>query len=201
MISGHRRRALSGICAIATIAAGGVFGGVACAQALDADELLATLARVARSTATFEETRTMAALTTPIVRRGTLRYVRPDQLEMVVTAPAPERIEINGDNVTMESRSGTRRVRLAQFPAAAVWVESVRATLAGDRQALHRYFRVRVTGRMDAWTLELTPFDNELADVVNRIVITGTQDQVIRIEIEERGGDRSVMVITANDRR
>jgi hypothetical protein len=176
-------------------------GGVAFAQALPANELLATLARVARSTATFEETRTLAALTTPIVRRGTLRYARPDQLEMVVTTPAPERIEINGDNVTMESRSGTRRVRLAQFPAAAVWVESVRATLAGDQQALQRYFRVRVSGRIAEWTLELTPFDNELADVVNRIVITGAQDVVNRIEVEERSGDRSVMVITANDRR
>jgi hypothetical protein len=101
----------------------------------------------------------------------------------------------------MESRSGTRRVRLTQFPAAAVWVESVRATLAGDRQALHRYFRVRVTGSIAAWTLELTPFDNELADVVNRIVISGTQDVLNRIEIEERGGDRSVMTITVNDRR
>jgi len=201
MISGHRRRALSELGVIAAIAAGGVFGGAAFAQALDANELLATLARVARSTATFEETRTMAALTTPIVRRGTLRYARPDQLEMVVTSPAPERIEINGDNVTMESRIGVRRVRLTQFPAAAVWVESVRATLAGDQQALQRYFRVRVTGRMAAWTLELTPFDNELADVVSRIVITGTQDLVNRIEIEERSGDRSVMVISANDRR
>jgi Outer membrane lipoprotein carrier protein LolA-like len=201
MISGHRRRALSALGAIAAIAAGEVFGGAALAQALDANELLAALARVARSTATFEETRTIAALTVPIVRRGTLRYVRPDQLEMVVTAPAAERIEISGDNVIMESRSGTRRVRLTQFPAAAIWVESVRATLAGDQQALNRYFRVRATGRMAAWTLELTPFDNELADVVNRIVITGVQDLVNRIEIEERSGDRSVMVITANDRR
>jgi hypothetical protein len=130
-----------------------------------------------------------------------LRYARPDQLEMVVTSPAPERIEINGDNVTMESRSGVRRGRLTQFPAAAAWVESVRATLAGDQQALQRYFRVQVAGRMAAWTLELTPFDNELADVVNRIVITGTQDHVNRIEVEERSGDRSVMVISANDRR
>jgi hypothetical protein len=82
-----------------------------------------------------------------------------------------------------------------------VWVESVRATLAGDRQALHRYFRVRATGQMAAWTLELTPFDNDLADVVNRIVITGTQDRLNRIEIEERGGDRSLMVISTSDRR
>jgi hypothetical protein len=201
MTSGHRRRALNALGAIAAIAAGEIFGGAAFAQALDASELLGTLARVARSTATFEETRTIAALTAPIVRRGTLRYVRPDQLEMVVTAPVPERIEISGDNVTMESRNGTRRVRLTQFPAAAVWVESVRATLAGDQQALNRYFRVRASGRMAAWTLELTPFDNELADVVDRIVITGTQDLVNRIEIKERSGDRSVMVITANDRR
>ena len=201
MTSGHPRPALSAICAIVAIAAAEAFGSAAFAQTLDPAELLAALARVARSTATFEETRTMAALTTPIVRRGTLRYVRPDQLEMVVRTPVPERIEINGDSVTFESRSGTKRVRLTQFPAAAAWVESVRATLAGDQQALHRYFRVRVTGRMAAWTLELIPFDNELADLVSRIAITGTEDQLTRIDIDERGGDRSVMVITAIDRR
>ena len=201
MISGHRRRTLSVSCVIATVVVAAAFGGVACAQGLEPAELLTMLARVARSTATFEETRTVAALTTPIVRQGTLRYVRPDQLEMVVRMPAPERIEINGDNVTFESRSGTRRVRLSQFPAAAVWVESVRATLAGDQRALARYFRVRATGRLAAWTLELTPFDNELADSVNRISITGTQDQVTRIDVDERGGDRSVMVITATDSR
>jgi outer membrane lipoprotein-sorting protein len=200
MIFGRLRRARDAICAFGLVAAG-LFAGPASAQTLDLAQLLTALAGVASSTATFEETRTVAALTTPIVRRGTLRYVRPDRLEMIVASPAPERIEINGEQLTLESGSGTKRVRLSEFPAAAAWVESVRATLAGDHPALGRYFHVRATGRMAAWTLELTPLDNELAGFVSRITIVGREARLTRIEIDERGGDRSVMAIAATDRR
>ena len=173
----------------------------ASAQAILVTELLAGLAGVERSSATFEETRTVAALTAPIVRRGSLRYVRPDSLEMVVVSPTPERIEIKGEQLTLESRSGTKRVRLSELPAVAAWVESVRATLAGDHDALRRYFDVRASGSMAAWALELTPLDNELASFVSRIKIDGTQARVTRIEISERAGDRSVMTIAATDGR
>ena len=171
------------------------------AQTLDVAELLPVLARVERSTAAFEETRFIAALTAPIVRRGTLRYMRPDFLEMVVQSPAPERVEIKGDALTLESRGDVKRLRVSEFPAIAAWIESVRATLAGDGRALGRYFRVGASGRMTAWTLELVPLDTELAGVVSRIAISGTQAQLTRIEIVERGGDRSLMTITAMDRR
>ena len=171
------------------------------AQTLDVAELLTMLARVERSTATFEETRFIAALTAPIVRRGTLRYVRPDFLEMVVQSPAPERVEIKGDELTLEARGDIRRLRVSEFPAIAGWIESVRATLAGDQRTLGRHFRIGGSGRMAAWTLELVPVDSELAGVVSRIAISGMQAQLTRIEIAERGGDRSLMMITATDRR
>jgi hypothetical protein len=133
------------------------------AQTLEVAELLAMLGQVERSTATFEETRFIAALTAPIVRRGTLRYVRPDFLEMVVQSPAPERLEIKGDALTLEARGDVRR--------------------------------------MAAWMLELIPMDSELAGVVSRIAISGTQAQLTRIEIVERAGDRSVMLITPTQRQ
>ncbi len=69
MTSGPRR-APSRLCAIAVLALVLATGTVAVAQPLDAADLLASLAQVARSSATFEETRTLAALTAPIVRRG-----------------------------------------------------------------------------------------------------------------------------------
>ena len=171
------------------------------AQTLDVAELLTLLARVERSTATFEETRFIAALTVPLVRRGTLRYVRPDLLEMVVQSPVPERIEIKGDELTLEARGDVRRLRVSEYPAIAAWIESVRATLAGDARTLGRHFRIGARGRLTAWTLELVPIDAELAGVVNRIAISGMQAQLTRIEIMERGGDHSLMLITATERR
>lgn len=173
----------------------------ALAQSLAVAELLTALARVERSSATFEETRFIAALTSPIVRRGTLRYVRPDFLEMVVQSPAVERMEVKGDELTLDSRGSIKRLRVSEFPAIAAWIDGLRATLAGDQQALGRHFRVSASGRMTAWTLELVPFEGDLAQVVSRITIGGVHAQLTRIEVAERNGDHSVMLITGVDRR
>jgi len=109
---------------------------VAPCWAIDPAEVLAALARVERSDATFEETRHIAALTAPVVRRGTLKYVRPGELEMVVDTPVREVIRVAGPSLVIERRGEAREIRLSDMPAIAGWVESVRSTLAGDMSAL-----------------------------------------------------------------
>ena len=176
-------------------------GLVPAVHALEVTELLAMLARVERSSATFEETRTIAALTMPLVRHGRLHYVRPGWLEMTVDAPIRERILIAGDRLTIAGRNGTREILLSDIPAAAAWVEGVRATLSGDAALLGRYFRVRATGELSQWTLELTPVEQDASAFIVRMKISGAQVQLSRIEIDERGGDRSVMLIAPADRK
>jgi len=166
------------------------------ALALEPGEVLAGLARVERSDATFEETRHIAALTAPVVRRGTLRYVRPSDLEMVVQTPVPERVRVSGTTLTIEGRNGVREVRLGDMPAIAGWVESVRATLAGDVPALGRHFTVRASGDISRWQLDLTPLSTELAAFVTRVTISGANAQIGRIDVIEASGDRSEMVVS-----
>jgi len=166
------------------------------ALALEPGEILAGLARVERSDATFEETRHIAALTAPVVRRGTLRYVRPSDLEMVVQTPVPERVRVSGTTLTIEGRNGVREVRLGDMPAIAGWVESVRATLAGDVPALGRHFTVRASGDISRWQLDLTPLSVELAAFVTRVTISGANAQIGRIDVIEASGDRSEMVVS-----
>jgi len=166
------------------------------ALALEPGEVLAGLARVERSDATFEETRHIAALTAPVVRRGTLRYVRPSDLEMVVQTPVPERVRVSGTTLTIEGRNGVREVRLGDMPAIAGWVESVRATLAGDVPALGRHFTVRASGDISRWQLDLTPLSAELAAFVTRVTISGANAQIGRIDVIEASGDRSEMVVS-----
>ncbi len=83
------------------------------AGAFDMAELMTLMARVETSSVAFEETKQVAALTAPIVRRGTLRYDRPDHLEMRVETPYFERMDINGNTLTIESKRGIRQVDLA----------------------------------------------------------------------------------------
>jgi outer membrane lipoprotein-sorting protein len=131
-----------------------------------------------------------------LTRRGTLAFDRPDRLEMRVERPYPERIEINGDTLTMETRRGRSQVSVASQPLLAAWVESLRSTLAGDAAALSAHFRVALAGNADRWTLELTPLDPSLRSIVRSIRIAGAGAQVARYEIEEQQGDRTVVVVT-----
>jgi len=165
------------------------------AQGFDLTELMALLARVETSQVAFEETKHVAVLTTPIVRRGTLRYMRPDRLEMRVETPYFERMDIAGNMLTIESKRGVRQVDLAAEPGPAAWVAGIRATLAGDRPTLARHFAFELRGQPTRWTLTLLPLEPALSGVIERITIDGVEAQLTRIEVDERMGDRTVLIV------
>ncbi len=167
------------------------------ATAFDVTELMAALSKIEQNTVGFEETKYVAALTQPLVRRGTLHYVRPNQLEMQVDKPYFEKLTIVGDLLTIETRSGTRQLDLSNQPAASAWVESVRSTLAGDLPSLSRHYRSTVAGDKGAWTLDLEPLEPTLAKLVKRISLKGSDADITRISIEEQQGDRTVLVLSA----
>jgi hypothetical protein len=170
------------------------------ASALDMSELMALMGRVETSSVAFQETKYVSTLTEPIVRRGTLRYVRPDRLEMRVETPYFERVDIVGNILTIESKRGLRQVDLAGEPGPTAWVAGIRATLAGDRPTLARHFAFELRGQAARWTLSLMPLDPALSGVIQRIAIDGEQAQITRIEVEERMGDRTVLIIETGAR-
>lgn len=153
------------------------------------------LARVDQSVVAFEETRHLALLTTPIVRRGTLHYVRPDRLEMRVVAPIQETTEIVGNRVRVESPDGTREWDLTRQPVALAWIAGIRASLAGDTVTLTRQFRVALTGSPAGWELHLEPSAASVAAALSRIDVRGREAQLISIEILDAQGDRINIVI------
>jgi outer membrane lipoprotein-sorting protein len=164
--------------------------------ALTLDELMRDMAKVEARQASFVETKEMALLNGPLVRRGVLEYARPDRLSMRVDSPYFERVQIAGDQVTIERRSGVTKVALAAQPQLAAWIDSLRATLAGDGGTLQRHFEVRVDGSAADWTLTLVPRDAALRAIVERVDIAGRGADVTRFAIDETKGDRTRIVIT-----
>jgi len=162
--------------------------------------LMEMLASVAGAKDNFTETRHSAMLNAPLVLKGSLVYARPDRLEKNVLAPYEERTVIDGNSVTIDNRTlkQKRTFSLASSGPVSALVESMRATLAGDRAALERHYSVQLDGRADAWTLSLAPREPKLAAMIKRIQIAGVRERVKRIEIEEASGDRSVMLIGAD---
>src|ERR1700720_3396338 len=104
----------------------------------DLDAVLGLLAMRRHGRVEFIEQQFLAILDHPIESSGELRYDAPDHLEKRTLLPRPETLVLAGGVLTGE-RGGRRRVLdLLRCPQILPFVESIRATLAGDRSALER---------------------------------------------------------------
>jgi hypothetical protein len=106
-----------------------------------------------------------------------------------------ETLVLDRDVLTVERQMQRHVLQLKDYPEVAGMTESIRATLAGDRQALERAYRLTLEGSRNRWTLVLTPLDTRVASVVARIRMEGTRDEVRTVEILQADGDRSVMSV------
>jgi len=161
----------------------------------DFAHLMGELAQVQTSRARYSEVKRVAMLQKPLQLSGTLLYERPGRIEKRQTFPVEEVIRVDGDWLTVEREGKTRRIALQNASLVAALVESLRATLAGDRSELERLYSARMQGTRQRWTLALAPREVEVAGVVKRIVISGSGSRIVRLEILEPGGDGSVMTI------
>jgi hypothetical protein len=87
---------------------------------------------------------------------------------------------------------------LQRYPQIQPFVESIRATLAGDRTALERVFHVDFAGGMERWTLTLVPLVPSVKRTITEVTevrIDGSRDQLRKVEIREADGDRSLMTL------
>jgi outer membrane lipoprotein-sorting protein len=163
--------------------------------------LMAALAAQRASTVAFTETRHSKALNAPLVSSGELRYEPPGRLERRVAPPVGERYVVDGGTVTIERGSAPpRTLQLAQHPALAAFLESIRATLAGDLTTLRRLYRVEVAGDPNDWSLVLLPRDAELAALIVSIRIAGSGGRLAEMEVVEASGDRVVTRFAGNAR-
>jgi hypothetical protein len=164
----------------------------------DVARLMQELAKVKTSKGRFVERRYVGILTTPLESSGTLLYVAPDRLEKRTLSPRVEAMLLEGDRLTLESEQPKRRrsIRLEDYPAVGVFVESIRSTLAGDLAALKRVFQIALEGDERRWGLVLRPGDANMQELVSEIRIGGSRGTIDSIEFLEPNGDRSTMTIT-----
>ena len=197
MIFGARLRA-------ALLAAALAHGAAASAEssaessAWNLARLMYELAQVKTSQARFVERRYVGILTAPLESSGTLLYVAPDRLEKRTLSPRVESMLLEGDRLTLESEQPKRRrsIRLDDYPAVGVFVESIRSTLAGDLAALKRLFQLALEGDEQRWRLVLRPGEPNMQELVSEIRIGGSRGTIDSFEFLEPNGDHSTMTIT-----
>ena len=162
---------------------------------LDIDQLMHKLAQTRSDHARFVEKKSIAMLEKPIESSGELFYTAPDHLEKRTLKPRAESMTVDADALLIERGRQKHRLQLHDYPELAAFIDSIRGTLAGDRHALERNYRLNLEGTMGNWTLQLIPVNEKMQAVVKRIRISGVRDGVRSIEINQADGDSSLMLI------
>ncbi len=161
----------------------------------DLDELIHLLAQRQHGQVSFVEQHFLALLKRPVESYGELIYEAPDRLEKRTLEPRSESLVLDGDVLTVRRGQRRRVIDLKTYPQILPFVESIRATLAGDRAALERVFRVDYIGDLARWTLILVPREAQVAKTVSLVRIDGSRDTLLTVEISEPDGDRSLMTL------
>src|SRR5277367_964646 len=135
--------------------------------------------------AEFIEQHFLAMLNRPIESSGELRYDAPDRLEKRTLQPHAETLQLAGGVLTVERAHGRRVVDLHAYPQIQPFVESIRATLAGDRGSLERLFHLDFAGSVGRWTITLVPLESKVKQFASQVRIDGMRDQLLKVEIRQ----------------
>ncbi len=182
------RRLLSGLLLLGAFSASS-------ATAFDLPQLMGLLAKQKSGEARFTEQRFVHGLEGPLNASGTLSFTAPDKLSRRTLTPRPESMVVDGNNMVLSRGERTRTMTLDSVPELQGLVEAMRGTLSGDATALTRYFKSTVGGSPGGWTLDLQPLDSRLAAQVRSVRMSGRGSEVLGLDMDFIGGDRSVMTI------
>jgi hypothetical protein len=159
-------------------------------------QLMESMAQVPSHQGRFSEKKILALLKAPLESSGTLAYRRPSFIEKHVLSPQDEILTVEGDELTWQNAARQQRnVHLRNNLPVWVFVESIRATLAGDLKTLQRFYEVRLEGTQARWVLSLTPSDETMRRMVRVMRIEGAGNRMMVVDVLEAGGDRSIMTI------
>jgi outer membrane lipoprotein-sorting protein len=183
-------------CVVALVA-----GSASAAGPDDLDQLMSLLAQRQHGHVSFVEEHFLKVLDRPVESSGELLYDAPDHLEKRTLKPKPETLVLDHGVITAQRGRHTYTINLSDYPQIVPLIDSIRATLAGDRASLEHLFKVNFDGTLEHWTLLLLPSDSTVGKTVKQIRIEGTRDAIHAVEIQQADGDRSVLTIGPNAAR
>lgn len=157
--------------------------------------------------ARFEEDKHLALLAMPLQSKGRLYFHRPDAkgpgyLARHVESPEPATVLITPTELRMQNRDGVEVIDLKRSDKVRNFITSLVHVFAGDEVALTKVYTVVFTPTDKdpaGWTLTLTPRDKPLNQMLKSLCLVGEGEAVVRIELHEPNGDRTITRIVAAD--
>jgi outer membrane lipoprotein-sorting protein len=162
----------------------------------DLPQLLRPFGVKQHAEAHYIERKYLSVVKQPIEDRGILVYVAPNYLRKETLAPHHELLVVDGDTLTVARDNKTQTLSRGDYPQIWAFIEGIRATLAGDANALEKVYTVSLDGNEAAWQLLLEPRDPAMQKIVSSIRISGGSAAIKSIETVEADGDRTEMDIT-----
>jgi outer membrane lipoprotein-sorting protein len=157
----------------------------------DLESLMRGMATTAGVIADFREVKELALLSQPIEVEGTLYFIPPDRLARTTRPPNASKLVIDGDRFSFSNEAGGEAVDLSDNPVARAFASNFIVLFDGDLAALRARYEPTFSTAGDRWTLVLRPRGRPLADVIERVTLAGTGVTLERIELVEKGGDRT----------
>lgn len=159
----------------------------------DLDALLARFAAAPGFEARFEEEKRIALLAVPVRSEGRIYFAPPGRLLRRVERPDPSVALIADGRLRMRQGTRVEELSVTENPVLRGFVDSFRAVLAGDREALARFYRAqyRPDRETGAWELVLTPRDAALARFVQEIRLRGQGAVIAEMRMLEVNGDET----------
>lgn len=159
---------------------------------VEADWVLARLARPAPMRTGFVELRGSPLLKAPLRIEGEYQRPREGTLVREVRVPYAETTTIRAGEVQI-ARAGKspRTFSLSRAPELGGLQASFGALLSGDRALLEQHYRIAVDGTRERWTLVLTPKQKQvaLAATLRSVVLRGRGAELRCIETQPTKGD------------
>jgi hypothetical protein len=164
-------------------------------QAWGLPELMGTFAGVKESTARYVERKHLSVLNEPLQASGVLFYAAPNYLRKETLQPKPELLLVERDKLTIVKDGRQQTLSRNDYPQIWVFIEGIRATLAGDLPQLQAVYEVAFHGGAQDWQLVLQPRDAKMREIVQSIRISGAGAHIRLIVTQERDGDRTELSI------
>ncbi len=171
------------------------------ADASDVDALLRHFASRPGFSAEFRELKRMELLVDPLISTGELYFSPPDLLARHTSQPTPSTLIIQGEELRFGEGGALTRIDLASNPTLRTFVDSFRALLAGDAEALRTDFAINYQSGSDAeglpgpeeiWEIRLAPLRSPLREQITRIALRGTGLLPRDIFVLEASGDETL---------
>lgn len=177
-------------------------GALAFSRVARADEVDGTMAEIGKArsaiktlVAPFTQERTIGLLATAVKSEGEMTLVRPDRLRWELKPPDAITYWIGPEGLAYATPGGGGSVGKGAAGKLGAVLGDLMTLVGGDLQRLRARYDLSIDRKPTSVTLTARPTADDVKKHVKSLVLAMAADlwTVQRIEIEESGGDRSVI--------